>query len=71
MRLTNGHAFCFCVGSFIGFVTGCVFGLQQNGPDIYRQAQIDALTGNVKYELVKQPNGETLWVEREAENEKP
>lgn len=27
----------------------------------YRDGQIDALQGKVKYELVLQPNGERLW----------
>lgn len=29
----------------------------------YKQGQIDALTDNVKYELVQQPNGELHWQE--------
>ncbi len=32
----------------------------------YKSGQIDALSGDVKYELKSQPNGETLWVEKGA-----
>ena len=34
--------------------------------DSYRQGQIDALTGKIKYELLPQPDGTVVWVEKEA-----
>lgn len=30
----------------------------------YKQGQIDALTGKIKYELKKQPDGSTQWKEK-------
>lgn len=32
--------------------------------EYYKQGQIDALTGNVKYALEKQDNGEMIWREK-------
>jgi len=31
----------------------------------YKQGQIDALTGNIKYELQIQPDSTIIWVEKE------
>ena len=31
----------------------------------YRKGQIDAINGNIMYELVKQPNGEMKWEMKE------
>ena len=33
----------------------------------YKQGQIDAINGKIKYELVKQPDGTTEWKEKKEE----
>ena len=30
----------------------------------YKEGQIDALTGKIKYELKKQEDGQTIWVDK-------
>lgn len=43
------------------FVYGCNSLSERCG---YKQGQIDAINGVVKYELVKQPDGTTYWEEK-------
>ena len=38
--------------------------------EAYRQGQIDAANGVMKYELKKLPTGETVWVKKGTPNEK-
>ena len=49
-------------GVIIGFLLGvvCTILVYDIG-DPYGQGQIDALTGNVKYELVSHPDGTKTW----------
>ena len=42
-------------------IIGTCFGAFGEHTTFYKQGQIDAITGNVKYELVKQPDGTTIW----------
>jgi len=58
------------VGFFTGMLGGAISGVVYtlaivggNWHDGYREGQIDALTGDVKYEFCEQPNGEIKWVE--------
>lgn len=52
----------FIVGVVVGIV---VFGgVSMTFPQytvLYRQGQVDALTGNVKYHLVDKPDGTKVW----------
>ena len=52
----------FIVGFFVGVL---IFGgLSMTFPQytaLYRQGQVDALTGNVKYHLVDKPDGTKVW----------
>ena len=55
-------------GFLIGLVTGIlVMGIMAlivtNGN--YKDGQIDALTGKIKYELKKQEDGQTIWVHKD------
>ena len=45
---------------FLGFVIGGII-----WGDDYRQGQIDALTGRVKYELKEQPDKSVRWVAKQ------
>lgn len=57
----------------LNFIWGCVFGacflglisiITEDSTRLYRQGQIDALTGKVVYELKKQSDGSTAWVKK-------
>lgn len=47
---------------FLGLL--CMFASYSGG---YRQGQIDALTGNVVYELVEHPDGTKTWERKAAQ----
>lgn len=56
------------VGLWCGFMIGMVVTLLiimviYCGMDPYKQGQVDALTGNVKYELVTQDDSTKVWKE--------
>lgn len=52
----------FIVGIFLGVVLGVLLISAVGSRSVaYKQGQIDALNGNVKYELKKQPDGTTKW----------
>lgn len=50
----------FVIGMILGGAIIIVILLGTYG-NVYKRGQIDALSGNIAYELVKQPNGETVW----------
>jgi len=49
----------------VGTMAGCLFGYQSCVGDYYedgyKQGQIDAVNGEIRYGLVEQDDGETLW----------
>lgn len=52
---------CFFLGAIFGTVVMATVGSCITRDD-YKHGQIDALTGKVKYELVKDEDGQTVWV---------
>lgn len=52
-----GLAIVFTVASVITMA----FGIDAIAKEKYKQGQIDAVTGNMKYELVVQPDSTTTW----------
>ncbi|HSH24663.1 MAG TPA: hypothetical protein VLA13_03910, partial [Massilibacterium sp.] len=54
---TPQNAVMCLVVSFLFFSMGGVI-LHKEG---YKSGQIDAINNNIKYELVEQPNGESVW----------
>ena len=59
-----------CAGVLIGFVAAIMFVafLTPSGyDDAYKQGQIDALTNNIKYELIEHPDGTKSWESIEDE----
>lgn len=58
----------FALGMLVGMLF--VFILVKTFEDrtfMYKQGQIDALSGNVKFELKVQKNGETIWVRKASQ----
>mgnify|MGYP007090082872 CR=1 FL=1 len=52
----------FIVGIFVGIlVFGSVSMAFPKYTVLYRQGQVDALTGNVKFHLVDKPDGTKVW----------
>lgn len=52
----------FIAGMIVGFlVFGGVSMTFSKYTVLYRQGQVDALTGNVKYHLVDKPDGTKVW----------
>jgi hypothetical protein len=54
------YAFVFFVG---GYITFLFIDLILNKNDNYRQGQIDALNGKIKYKKTVNKDGETVWIE--------
>ena len=50
----------YFLGLGIGFVLGCMLSAIVMG-NWYKEGQIDAINGKIKYELVTQSNGSTEW----------
>ena len=49
---------------WVMFLLGAIFGGALTSAlfaEDYKQGQIDYASGNIQYELVKKPNGETKW----------
>lgn len=62
----------FLILSTIVFLTFGVGGMVSELSDMhgeiqYKQGQIDALTGNVKYELETQKDSTTIWVKKDSD----
>lgn len=59
----------FGAGFFGGFILGAVIGIILWAvffnpiKEGYKRGQVDALTGNIKYELVTQPDSTKTWEE--------
>ena len=54
-------------GILFGLLSGMVVVGNTEHKAAYRQGQIDALSGQkIKYELLPQPDGTVVWVEKEA-----
>lgn len=54
--------------NFLLMVLGVLLGTALTGAFFsgsYQQGQTDCIQGYIKYELVKQPNGETKWEPKE------
>lgn len=56
----------FLPGAFLGFIAGVAAALfvlinWPVGSAPYKQGQIDAINGKIRYELVKQKNGSVVW----------
>lgn len=61
-----GEPAAFLIGLFFGFFLWVIISTElPSMTPHYRQGQIDALTGEVRYELVDQPDGTREWVEIE------
>jgi len=63
--IETAHLLCnYALFLLVGTLIGLTIGAYLANTVTYKQAQIDALTGHVKYELTTRPNGETVWTER-------
>lgn len=59
-------ALVMCVLGIVGWAV-IWYGIGKD--DGYRQGQIDALTGKVKYELVVQPDSTRTWEKKKTQRE--
>lgn len=58
----NEAVFVLFIGIVFGIITTCV--MFSTFHRTYKDGQIDAIQGKIKYKLEVQPNGETIWKER-------
>lgn len=45
----------------VGFIFGTVVTLVTQGAGLYKQGQIDAINGNIKFEVVEHPDKTRTW----------
>lgn len=59
----NDTAWSFVIGALCGAIAGIILWAWLYAPleRGYKHGQIDALTGNIKYELVTQPDSTKTW----------
>jgi len=61
----------FWINFILLIVTGIIIGImimfiiQTTSKNTYREGQIDAINGEIKYELKKQSDGEIRWIKKE------
>ena len=60
--LEEGDIFKVWFGAFIGFILGALIVGTVRYNEGFKEGQIEALTGNVQYELQVQPDSSRVWV---------